>query len=110
MNGKIEVRRSPLSGRGVFATEPIPAGERVGRYIGERTVRNGRHVCWMKFADEWRGYRGRGRLRFLNHANRPNSDFIGLDLYALQLIRKDDEVTIDYGDEYEWDDQHRMAI
>ena len=103
MQGKIEVRPSPLSGRGVFATAPIRAGERVGRFIGERTVRDGRYVCWIEFDDGWRGYRGRGRLRFLNHADQPNSEFNGLDLYALRGIRKGDEVTIDYGDGYEWD-------
>ena len=104
MKGKIEVRRSPLSGRGVFATEPIRAGERVGRYVGERTVRNGRYVWWIEFADGWRGYRGRGRLRFLNHADQPNSELNGLDLYALRVIREGDEVTIDYDDEHKWDD------
>ena len=109
MKGRIEVRRSSLGGRGVFSTEPIQAGGKVGRYIGERTTRNGRHVCWMKFDDGWRGYRGRGHLRFLNHADRPNSEFHGLDLYALRLIREDDEVTIDYGDDYEWDDEHIMT-
>ena len=104
MKGKIEVRRSSLGGRGVFATGPIRAGQRVGRFIGERTTRNGRYVCWIEFADGWRGYRGRGRLRFLNHADQPNSEFDGLDLYALRLIREGDEVTIDYGDEHHWDE------
>jgi SET domain-containing protein len=64
----------------------------------------------MKFDDGWRGYRGRGHLRFLNHANCPNSEFYGLDLYALRAICSGEEVTIDYGDEYEWDDDHRMAV
>ena len=105
MKGKIEVRRSPLGGRGVFTTEPIRAGEKIGRFIGERTTRNGRHVYWIEYPDGWRGYRGRGRLRFLNHADRPNSEFDGLDLYALRVIREDDEVTINYGDEHEWDDK-----
>jgi SET domain-containing protein len=110
MKGKIEVRLSQLSGRGVFATEPIQEGEQVGRFIGKRTTTNGPHVCWMKFDGEWRGYQGRGRLRFLNHANSPNSEFIGLDLYALRVILSGEEVTIDYGDEYEWDDEHRMVV
>ncbi len=104
MKGKIEVRRSPLGGRGVFATESIRAGERIGRYIGKRTVRNGRHVLWVEFADGWRGYRGRGRLQFLNNADQPNSEFNGLELCALRVIREGDEVTIDYGDQHEWDD------
>jgi uncharacterized protein len=110
MKGKIEVRLSQLSGQGVFATELIRAGERVGRFIGKRTTTNGPYVCWMKFDGEWRGYQGRGRLRFLNHANCPNSEFIGLDLYALRVIRPGDEVTIDYGIEYEWDEEHRMVV
>ena len=110
MKGRIEVRRSPLGGCGVFATDSIRAGDRVGRYIGKRTATNGRHVCWIKFDDGWRGYQGRGHLRFLNHADRPNSEFHGLDLYAIRLMREGDEVTIDYGDEYEWDDEHRMAV
>jgi len=46
----------------------------------------------------------------LNHASLPNSEFNGLDLYALRVILSGEEVTIDYGDEYEWDDDHRMVV
>lgn len=105
----IDVRGSRLEGRGVFATRATHRGGRLGRWVGERTTRNDRHTCWMMFPEGWRGYKGRGRLRFLNHADRPNSEFRGLELFATRAIRPGDEVTIDYGPEYEWDDGHRKA-
>ena len=52
----------------------------------------------------WQGYEGYGRLRFLNHRRPANSDFEGLDLYALTNIRPGEEITIDYGDDPPDDD------
>jgi uncharacterized protein len=99
---KIEVRRSLIHGLGVFAAKTIRKGERIGRYASRRTTRNGTYVLWLH-DDETNtvtGYEGFGRLRFLNHSSQPNSEFDGLDLYALQTIRRGQEITFHYGEDW----------
>lgn len=99
---KIEVRSSRIHGLGVFAVDTIHKGERIGRYVGYRTQRDGRFVLWVKAKQGgWQGYRGYGRLRFLNHRRDGNSKFRGLDLYATRTIRPGDEITFHYGEEWE---------
>lgn len=97
-----EVRPSPIHGQGVFATGLIRKGQRIGRYTGRRTTRDGKYVLWLASKrGDWRGYLGSGRLRFLNHDPRPNAEFRGLDLHALRSIRPGEEITFHYGDEWE---------
>ena len=97
---KIEVRPSPIHGLGVFAKRRIRKGERIGRYMGRRTDRDGRYVLWVEDSGTWRGYCGYGRLRYLNHDSRPNAEFDGRDLYATQDICPGQEVTFHYGEEW----------
>ncbi len=64
------------------------------------------HVLWVESGDddsgeEWIGYDGDNELRFLNHAARPNGEMDGLDLYAIRDIRAGEEITIDYGEEFD---------
>ncbi len=98
---KVEVRPSPIHGMGVFAKHPIRRGERIGRYVGRKTRRDSRYVLWITTNEGWQGYNGSSRLRFLNHNACPNSEFRGLDLFALRTIRPNEEVTFHYGDEWE---------
>jgi SET domain-containing protein len=42
------------------------------------------------------GRRGLNLLRYLNHAERPNAEFDGFDLYALKNIRAGEEITFNY--------------
>lgn len=99
---KVEVRPSSIHGMGVFATDEIHRGERIGRYVGYRTQHDGRYVLWVAGdKEEWRGYRGYGRLRFLNHHHQPNSEFRGMDLFAIRNIQPGEEVTFHYGEEWE---------
>ena len=98
---KIEVHRSPIDGRGVFAKQIILRGERIGRYVGRKTKRDGKYVLWIATKRGWQGYNGTGRLKFLNHNACPNSEFRGLDLYALRTIRPGEEITFHYGEEWE---------
>jgi len=99
---KIEVRSSPIHGRGVFARKRIRKGERIGQYLARRTSRDGRYVLWVEHEEtkEIKGYEGFGRLRFLNHRTNPNSQFDGLELYALKHIPPGEEITFHYGDEW----------
>ncbi len=96
---KIVVRPSVLHGLGVFARATIRKGERIGRFVARRTDRDGTHVLWIENEDGEQGYEGHGRLRYLNHSARFNSEFDDLDLYAARTIRRGEEVTIDYEDE-----------
>ena len=98
------VADSPVHGRGLFARHDIPADTWIGHYDGPQTQENGMHVLWMESGDgqdEWIGYDGNNELRFLNHASRPNGEMDGLDLYAISNISKGEEITIDYGEEFD---------
>ena len=62
------------------------------------------HVLWVEDTPEnWVGYDGTNDLRFLNHSKTPNAELDGQDLYALQDIDTDEEITIDYGKWFEED-------
>jgi SET domain-containing protein len=99
------VAESPIHGRGLFARHDIPAGTWIGHYDGPVSKENGTHVLWVEAGDdaeeEWIGYDGTNELRFMNHAAAPNGEMDGLDLYASRRIRANEEITIDYGEEFE---------
>lgn len=101
---RIEVLRSPIHGRGLFAKKRIRTGAYIATFEGKRTNENGMHVLWA-LDEEGRefGIRGQNELRFLNHSRDPNSEFIGTDLYALRNIQSGAELTIDYGEGWEED-------
>jgi uncharacterized protein len=94
----IEVRRSG-SGRGVFATEDLPAGTRVCRY-------EGRAVAWadvpedevahvIKHGDRW--IVPGAPARFVNHGCEPNCDVDDdLAVVTLRPIAAGEELSIDY--------------
>lgn len=105
------VAESPVHGRGLFARHDIPANTRIGHYDGPQTPENGMYVLWVEEGADgdnaedddntWIGYEGENELRFLNHAKRPNAEMDGLDLYACRDIIAGEEITIDYGEEFE---------
>lgn len=93
------VGASPIHGRGLFARRAIAVDEYIGSYRGRRTQTNGMHVLWL-WNDErerWEGIDGKNEMRFLNHADEPNADWWGADLYAIRAIARDEEITFDYG-------------
>jgi SET domain-containing protein len=103
------VADSPLHGRGLFARCNIPAETWVGHYDGPQTTENGIHVLWVETGgsdskDEenaWTGYDGINELRFLNHARTPNAEMDGLNVYTLDDIAAGEEITINYGEEFD---------
>jgi SET domain-containing protein len=95
------VKKSCIHGFGVFARRPIRRGGYIGRYHGNNTTRNGRYVLWVIQPDgEHLGINGRNGLRFLNHSRRPNAEFVGEELFATRVIHPDEEITIDYGEDW----------
>jgi SET domain-containing protein len=98
------VADSEVHGRGLFAMEDIPKGSWIGCYEGLLTEENGMHVLWVDNGDDqWLGYDGNNELRFLNHALLPNGEMDGQDLYATRNIELNQEITIDYGEEFSAD-------
>jgi len=101
------VADSPVHGCGLFARHNIPADTWIGHYDGPQTRENGMHVLWVEAGEtgetgeEWIGYDGNNELRFLNHARQPNGEMDGLNLYAIRDISPGEEITIDYGEEFE---------
>ena len=101
------VADSPVHGRGLFARKYILAGTWIGHYDGPQTLENGMHVLWVEDGTDengelqWIGYDGNNELRFLNHATQPNGEMDGLDLYAKHDISAGEEITFDYGEEFE---------
>ena len=101
MSELVVSRTSSVHGIGVFAIALIPAGTLVGRFVGSPTVVDGTHVLWLEAADgDWNGVEGAGVLRFLNHSRSPNVEFDGPDLYALNSITVDEELLVDYGEQW----------
>ncbi len=102
-NAAAYVDSSPIHGRGLFARRSIKVDEYIGTYEGKRTQKNGMHVLWLwnEERERWEGIDGENEMRFLNHADDPNADWWGEDLYATRSIEKDEEITFDYG----WNDE-----
>lgn len=89
---------STIHGNGLFAKVAIGKGEYIGTYEGPDAKRDGTYVLWV-FEDgkEPIGRSGRNLLRYLNHQDEGNAEFDGFDLYALQDIEPNEEITFDYG-------------
>ena len=99
---RVEVRVSPVHGRGVFACGRLRSGGYIGSFEGRPTKRDGMYVLWVLDEDDREiGIEGRNELRFLNHSSRPNAEFLGLDLHATRNIQPGREVMIDYGEAWE---------
>src|SRR5581483_11137313 len=118
----LDVRSSPIDGRGVFARRPIRRGDCVIEYTGE-------HIPWSTVADQAddpRTYffgikdgtvvinpeRGGNEARWINHACAPNCEAIEEEdgrvfIYALRDIRTGEEICYDYQREV---DEPRTAL
>src|SRR5512142_2856263 len=87
------IRRSPIHGRGAFATRPIPAGTRLIEYAGERLTLaeaearypddptlqgEEQHTCLFLIDDDViiDAAVGGNDARFINHSCDPNCDAV----------------------------------
>ena len=106
------VRQSRIEGRGVFATQPIRKGKRVGEYTGERITHE---VSDARYDDKHgRTYLfivdskividadvGGNDIRFINHSCDPNCESRmdarnRVHIYATRAIEPGEELAYDY--------------
>ena len=104
---KVEVRESPIHGRGCFATERIPAKTRVFEYTGRRISElEANERYWNRpnlylFAlRDGMIIDGIGMASLVNHSCSPNckaEEEDGRIWYrTLRAVAKDEELTVDY--------------
>lgn len=111
----VEVRDSPIHGKGVFALEPLSRGNSVGLYDGRRySAKQIARVDWdqkltylfgLSDGSTIDGGEGGNATRHLNHACAPNceaTEEVGDDgklvvrIVALKRVRAGQELFIDY--------------
>ncbi len=118
----IEVRDSPLHGKGVFALARIPKGKRVTEYLGERVSHREANRRYdhkhahdnhtFLFIVDSRTVIDAGvdgnEARFINHACEPNCESVieerRVFIEALRTIRAGEELTYDYQIQRDHDD------
>ena len=106
---RLEIRRSSIHHRGVFALEPIPAGRKVIEYTGQRINRRetkcrgvGRVTYLFTLDDYWTidGAVGGSGAEIINHSCNPSlysKVFKGHILYmSKRQIEEGEELTVDY--------------
>ncbi|OQX30891.1 MAG: SET domain-containing protein-lysine N-methyltransferase [Candidatus Sedimenticola endophacoides] len=90
---------SEIHGTGLFARRKIKAGQYIGTYHGPKTKKDDTYVLWVYDpGDEENavGRDGKNLLRYLNHDDAGNAEFDGFDLYAIDVIGRDEEITFNY--------------
>jgi SET domain-containing protein len=120
----LEVRASPIQGRGVFARRPIPAGQRIIEYTGEvisdeeadhrydRVME--RHATYLfGLADGTciDGAAGGNEAHLINHSCDPSCEAVEVDgriwIDAIRHIAAGEELTYDYAYERDEGDEAR---
>jgi len=106
----LEIRKSPIDGRGCFATREFPKGRKIAEYAGERITtkeaerraarRRILRICAIDRRWSLDGARGGNGTHYINHSCRPNSYMRitrGHILFmALRDILPGEEITLDY--------------
>lgn len=90
-------KKSPLHGTGLFAARTIKKGEVIGVIPYQPVDEDGPYVLWL--GDQ--GIRVDSDLKYINHSPNPNACYCDdLDVIALKTIKKDEEITHNYGDDW----------
>lgn len=119
------IRRSPVQGRGAFATRPIPAGVRLVEYAGERLtpaqsearypdVDGERHHTYLFAIDDdvvIDAAVGGNDARWINHSCDPNCDAVidggRIWIETIRDVAPGEELAYDYA--YILDERHTPA-
>jgi uncharacterized protein len=113
----LDVRESPIDGKGCFATRLFPRGRKIAEYAGElisrrevaRRVRRRRkhRICSVNAYWSLDGARGGNGTHYINHSCAPNAYMKNLHghilFFALRDIRPGEEITVDYVSTYHSD-------
>jgi len=94
-----EVRKSKIEGTGLFASAPIKSGTNIGavKHIPAKK----RSKFTLDF-DDGTVVRFVNNFRYLNHSSRPNVRLNNkLEVIAIRNIKKGEELTMYYGEEFE---------
>lgn len=105
----LAIGKSPINGKGCFATIHFPARRKIAEYTGERitdaeAVRRSRRrklrICALD--EDWSidGSRGGNGTHYINHSCQPNA-YMTMNrghvlFFALRDIQPGEEITIDY--------------
>jgi SET domain-containing protein len=93
------VKRSAIHGKGLFAARRIKCGELIGQVRFNPVTEDGPYVLWL---DDQTGVKVDCDLKYINHSARPNACYCeDLDVVALKDIKAGEEITHDYGDDWE---------
>jgi len=106
---RFEIKRTN-TGLGLFATESIPAGERLVEYVGpilaNELVDKMRGKYFFGINSKWSidGSPRRNIARYVNHSCRPNAEaFVSgkrVWIWSKKIIKAGQEITFNYGKEY----------
>lgn len=119
------IRKSPIQGKGAFARQPIPAGQRLIEYAGERLtpaeadarypdVPGERHHTFLFAIDDdvvIDAAVGGNAARWINHSCDPNCDAVIEDgriwIETIREVRPGEELAYDYA--YVLEERHTSA-
>ena len=113
LESDIEVRPSRMegAGQGLFARRPIAKGDFIVEYTGvriptkEANEHQGRYLFEVEGTD-WTvdGEPSSSPAKYINHSCDPNAEARvedeHINMYAVRDIKREEEITIDYGQEY----------
>jgi SET domain-containing protein len=108
----VDVKPSPIDGRGAFAAETIPARRKIGEIRGEsisvrearRRARGQQRIMIVEVSERRAidAAQSADPLRFTNHSCRPNAVLRirqgRVEFYAMRDVAAGEEITVDYGE------------
>jgi hypothetical protein len=97
MSKKIYVKNSGIHGKGLFARCYIKKDETIGIIEYKPAAEDGPYVLWV----EEQGVLVEGDLKYINHSDKPNACYYeDLHVVAVKNIKKGEEITHNYGDDW----------
>lgn len=110
----LEVRKSQIDGKGLFAASRIPARRKLGELTGEviswrearRRAKQQRRLALVERGDGTAidGRRHGNEFRYINHSCSPNAYiricYGHVEFYSLRVIQAGEELTCDYGESH----------
>ena len=98
MNSFYEVKTSCIHGKGLFARCNIDKDTVIGTIKYKPTTADGPHVLWI---NDKVGVKVDCDLKYINHNPKPNACYYeDLQVVTLKSIKKGEEITHNYGDDW----------